>query len=356
VFCVECGKDVETDDELRGGICIDCFLERNQPMVVPDVVDLVRCPTCGASLRKSRWSAASDAEGDEDEVQQQDAADAAEEAVGVIDGARVRSMDVTIRREARSAFSVNILAEVSIMGQEVTTEGHTRVRIRGELCPVCSRKAGQYFEALIQFRGVTNRPATDMELERARTYVLSEIERQSATNRDVYLVREEQMHSGMDFYISTQTSAAQIARGLVGMFSARTTSSTKLTGRKDGRDVVRVTHAVRLPELRRGDYALLKGQMYRVLSATAKEATVNPAAGEGKRRHLARGERQALVLVGDMDSPEEGVVVSASGNEVQVLDPLTMRTVDLIVPAGFDLEGRESVRVVRWEDQLYLVE
>lgn len=355
MFCVECGLEVGTDDELRGGLCIDCFLERNPPLVVPEVVDLVRCPTCGSSHRRGGWSAPSDSDGEGEEVIQHDAADAAEEAVAVIDGAQVRSMDVAIRREARSAYSVDVVAEVALMGKVVTARGHTRVRIRGELCPTCSRRAGQYFEALIQFRGVPDRPPTDMELERARTYVVTELERMAAASRDVYLVKEEAMHGGLDFYISTQPAAAQISRGLAGLFSAKATSSSKLTGRKDGRDVVRVTHAVRLPDLRRGDLVLLRGQAHRVLSASTKDATVEPAAGEGRRRHLARDERQELVLVGDVDAPQEAVVVSQAGGELQVLDPLTMRTVDLAVPEGFDLEGRDTVMVVRWEEQLYLV-
>jgi nonsense-mediated mRNA decay protein 3 len=356
VFCVECGKDVETDDELRGGICVDCFLERNPAIQVPNVVDLVRCPTCGSSQGRGGWSSPSEAEGDADEVLQQDVGDAAEAAVGVVDGGMVRSMDMIIRREAKSAFFVTIEAEVGLMDQVVTAGGSTRVRVRGELCPVCSRRAGQYYEALIQMRGTGKRPATDSELERGRRYVLSEIDRLAAGSRDVYLVKEERMHGGMDFYISTQPAAAQISRGLAGIFSATVSSSTKLTGRKDGKDVVRVTHAVRLPELRRGDYVLLKGTLYRVLSASVKDATVDVAAGEGKRRHLARGDRQDLELVGDTDHPEEAVLVSSTGAEVQVLDPLSMRTVDLPLPKGYDLEGRETVRVVRADDQLYLVD
>lgn len=350
---------METDDELRGGLCVDCFLERNEVIVVPKVVDLVRCPTCGSSHGRRGWSQPREAEGDEedgDEVLHDDVVDAAEAVVQVVDGSRLRSMDVTVHREARSAFSVHIHAEVGLMGQTVEAEGGTRVRVRGEQCPICSRKAGQYFEALIQFRSTGHRPATDAEMDRARRHVHGEIERLSAASRDVFLVREERIHGGLDFYISTQAAAAQISRGLAGMFSATATSSTKLTGQRDGKEVVRVTHAVRLPELRRGDYVLFRGQLHRVLSASAKEATMDPAAGTAKRRHLSRGERGELQLVGDMDCPEEAVVVSSGGTEVQVLDPSSMRTVDLVVPPGYQLEGMVTVRVVRAEDQLFIVD
>jgi nonsense-mediated mRNA decay protein 3 len=182
------------------------------------------------------------------------------------------------------------------------------------------------------------------------------VERLSASSRDVGLMKEEEMHGGLDFYITSQPAAAQISRGLAALFGARATSSTKLTGRRDGRDVLRVTHAVRLPELRRGDYALLRGTLLRVVSASDKEATVDPAAGTAKRRHLSRGELRDLRLVGDADCPEEAVVVSTSGGEAQVLDPVSMRTVDVRVPEGFVIEGRETVDVVRAEDQLHIVE
>ena len=120
--------------------------------------------------------------------------------------------------------------------------------------------------------------------------------------------------------------------------------------------MVRVTHAVRLPDLRRGDYVLHRGAMLRVVSASTKEATVDPGAGTGRRRHVSRGELQEIQFVGDRDSPEEAVVVSTTGAEAQVLDPRSMRTVDLAVPEGFAMEGREIVMVVRVEDQLYIVE
>lgn len=351
---------MEDEGDLRGGLCVDCFLLRNPVMQVPGVVDLVRCPTCGAVHGRGGWSGPGrdggvGGEGEEEAVQHA-AATAAEDVVEVVEGGTVRSIDVRVRREARSVFSVDLTAEVEVMGEVVGAQANTRVRVKGELCPVCSRRSGQYYEALIQFRGAPDRPATDRELERARAYVMDELDRLSATSRDVFLVKEEGMHGGLDFYISTHSAAAQIARGLVSMFSASSGSSTSMAGRRDGKDVVRVTHAVRLPGLRRGDYVLLGSQVLRVLSASPKDATVEPAGGAGRRRHLTRGDRDSLVLLGDRDAPEEAVVVSSSEGEVQVLDPASMRTVVLLVPEGYDLEGRETVRVVRSEDALHIVD
>jgi len=348
---------VDDEGDLRGGLCVDCFILRNPVMQVAEVIDQVRCPTCGAMQGRGGWtSPTGNDEGGDGEALQHAVAAAAEAAVEVVDGGRLRSLDVRVHQEARSVFSVDLSAEVELMGQVTGAQATTRVRIKGELCPVCSRRSGQYYEALIQFRGTPERPPTERELQRARAYVMEELERLFSSSRDVFLVKEEAIHGGLDFYISTHAAAAQIARGLVSMFSASSASTTTMAGRRDGKDVVRVTHAVRLPELRRGDYVMLGDRLLRVLSASPKEATVEPAGGPGRRRHLTRRDRASLVLVGDSDSPEEAVVVSSSEGEVQVLDPVSMRTVVLLVPEDYILEGRETVRVVRSADTLHIVE
>jgi NMD protein affecting ribosome stability and mRNA decay len=116
-----------------------------------------------------------------------------------------------------------------------------------------------------------------------------------------------------------------------------------------------VTHIVRLPTLRRGDIVHLKGEALRVLSASRKEVSVEPAAGEGRRRHLSRGDLDLLELLGDVDATEEAVVVSSTEIEVQVLDPVTFKTVEIPIPQGFDLTGRETVSIIRREETLFLV-
>jgi nonsense-mediated mRNA decay protein 3 len=355
-FCVECGKDADTDDQLKDGLCLDCFLDRNPPIELPEVIDIVRCPTCGSVRRKGGWTnvAGVDME-DADAAMRGDVSDAIEEALAVVDGGSLRSLDLEIHPESRSAFSVEVLAEVSLMGQVVHAPASTRVRLHGEQCPVCSRVAGGAFEAVIQFRGTKDRPASSEELELAHEHVASEVDRLAAIAREVSLVKVEKIHGGLDFYLSTQAAGASIAKGLASRFNASTSSTSTTVGRKDGRDTLRITHLVRMPELRRGDLVLLRGEALRVLSASRKEVTVEPAAGEGRRRHLSRGDLDLLELLGEGGSYEDAVVVSHTGAEVQVLDPVTLRTIELPLPKGFELEGRETVKVVRREDRLYLV-
>ena len=61
---------------------------------------------------------------------------------------------------------------------------------------------------MIQLRGTKDRPPTSKELERARTYVTDEINRLAAQSREVGLVKQEEIHGGLDFYLTSQSAAA----------------------------------------------------------------------------------------------------------------------------------------------------
>jgi len=286
----------------------------------------------------------------------QDAAtNTVEDALQVVDGGLVRSMQIRAHPETPSIYRIDVDAEVAFMGQVVPAQASTSVRIKGEMCQPCSRRAGMYYEAVIQLRGTKDRPATSDELDRARTFVSDEINRLGAQSRKVALIRIEDLHGGLDFYLTSNSAASQVAKSLCGMYNASSSTSTTMAGRRDGKEIVRVTHLVRMPELRRGDYVMLRDQMLRVVAARPKTVAVEVAGGVGKRRQLGRAEQQQLKFVGDAASAEEAVLVSATDKEIQVLDPVTLATVDVKLPEGYEVVGRETVLVVRTGDTLFLV-
>jgi nonsense-mediated mRNA decay protein 3 len=363
MFCVECGRELKEEEELLGGICLTCFNERHPAIQLPPIIDLVRCPHCGAVYLRGGWRNVPTVDADggghvSSEVGS--AVPAVEAAVGealsVVEHGTLRDTAIQVRPEDSRAYAVEVTAEVTIAGEVVSHVAATRVRVRGEMCPVCSRRAGSYYEALVQFRGDPGRPATTEDLREAEVLVGSELERLSEASREVFLVKQEERHGGLDFFISTQAAGAQVARTLAQRFNAAVSTSTSMAGRKDGRDLVRVTHAVRMTDLRRGDYVMLKDELLRVQTARSQTATVEPAAGEGRRRQVARDDRSRLVVVGTDQDVTEAVVVSESPGELQVLDPVTLKTVELRIPPGYVRGDDETVRVLRVEDSLHLVD
>ena len=78
-------------------------------------------------------------------------------------------------------------------------------------------------------------------------------------------------------------------------------------------------------------------------------------AGRGAAEAFARTEVGfAAEVVHNYACVVEAVVVSSSPGEVQLLDPQTMRTVDLRTPPGFKLEGRETLGVLKREGRLMI--
>jgi nonsense-mediated mRNA decay protein 3 len=363
MFCVECGRECVGEEALVGGLCLQCFLERNPLVRLPEVIDLVRCPHCGAVKAKGGWRdapgpsrgrRARDEAPSEEEAISSAVSAAVEDALEVIEDAELISLASKADQVDRRAFHADVQAEVRICGQTIVQEASTHVRLRPEACTVCSRRKGSYYEAIVQIRGARTRPATEAELESARTLVEEETARMEAASRETHLVKVEEERGGLDFYISTQSAGSLVARALAARFGGSIATSTSKGGRMDGRDLVRTTHKVRMRDLRQGDYVLVEGALHRVASATDKDATLVPAAGRGKRRTVTRSEREGLVLAGTEADVREAVVVSSTERELQLLDPDTLKTVELMAPTGFSLDGRESVGVLRHEGSLLL--
>jgi len=407
MFCVECGREVGDEGTIVGGLCLACFLERNPLLKVREVVDLVRCPHCGAMKARGGWKdpkgpaaprgqrrgrsrkggrggaaprgdggdgrsdgridgridgrsdGGGGGDGGADEAAEAGSmrlavTGAVEETIEVIDGASLVSLAFDVIQEDRRSFVVTVKAELSMSGEAVTQDLETHVRLRPESCPVCSRRMGSYYEAIVQFRGAKSRPATEADLAVAHALAEGEGARLEAASRESHIAKVEELKGGFDIYVSTQSAGSKLARVLASRFGASISTTTTLAGRKEGRDLLRTTHLVRMPDIRQGDYVLFDGELHRVQSSTEKEALLAPVPGEGKRRTVSRSDREGLVLVGVESDVTEAVVVSSSKGEVQLLDPESFKTVELRTPPGFSPEGRETLGVLRREGRLMI--
>src|SRR5439155_173817 len=70
---------------------------------------------------------------------------------------------------------------------------------------------------------------------------------------EAFVSRIEEVHGGLDCYVSTNALAKGLARDLAGAFGGTVTASPKLFGQRQGREVYRVTALVRLPAFQKGD-------------------------------------------------------------------------------------------------------
>jgi len=271
------------------------------------------------------------------------------ENMSVVDDAKV--FDLTIHRDERDDYLMylGVQADVEHLGLEFKQEYSCELRVTYGVCNRCSRQSGNYFEAIIQFRG-GKRSLTTEELEYAVVHVQEKIEHSTAEN--AFISHIDEIHKGLDFYIGDKSIGKELARDLQHHFGSHYQESHSLAGRKDGKDIYRSTYLVRLLDLRKGDFVRHKeiDSIHLLEKITEKSATIMDLSTE-IRRNIAEKEIEKLRRVhGDT---VEAVVVSTGDGEAQVLDPMSFKTVTVLTPRP--LKSGETIRFFRCEDGLFQI-
>lgn len=340
MFCVECGKEGKTYDSL----CAQCFLSRNRFTEIDDHIDLTRCSHCLEFLIDGDWASFN--------TMEEAVADIAVRSIKVRDRASVESIEVDVRPLDRNNYEAAMGVVVEVEDLKKAENLVATIRVKGASCPKCSKIMGSYFESIIQVR-TRDRSMSDEEKDAILSEIEEIVERASEDNRDLFISRLEELHGGFDVYLSSNNLGRSISRELAAAHGAETKESSSLVGKKEGKDVYRITFLVRLPAYRLHDVISYEGEMYFVEAVSS---------GSTRLRDLIR-HQQLTLPNSDLEKAKvraresdilEAVVVSESEGELQVLHPITYRTVEVKRPLGFRTQG-DTVRVFSHEGELYLI-
>jgi nonsense-mediated mRNA decay protein 3 len=328
-YCVECGKEATL-----GKLCASCFDKKHELVRVPENVDITLCAHCGGHQRGPSWVRVDKLEA----VQH-----ALEGAIEVDASAKLDVLDVNLREEDKKNYTAELQFIFKIDNTDFRREGRTRVRIKQGVCGNCSKQKGMYFEAVLQVRPPER--GNEELVEQAAEIVRSEVDRAAD---EVFVSKEESMHGGVDFYLSSKGAGKSIAKLLQSRFGGEVTTSSRLQGQKDGRDVYRMTFLFRFPAFGLGSVLKLAGKLFQVVSlgppmAIADLATLQErSVMSGELRSATKVEAETLTAT----------IVSREEKEVQVLDPETMRTVTLLRPPGVE-DDAEEMLVVKTPDGVH---
>ncbi|MCI4349281.1 MAG: 60S ribosomal export protein NMD3, partial [Thermoplasmata archaeon] len=165
--------------------------------------------------------------------------------------ASIRTVDWTDASVHPLMREVDGVVHLRFRGMERTEPVRLTVKIEHRTCPTCSRRAGHFYAATIQLRGGDDAPrekapARRERLQQSWASVLHEIRApwKSAISWT------EDLPEGIDLYLTDVLSARSIARVLKRALGARLVESATLWGRKNGKDVYRVTFCARVPMVR----------------------------------------------------------------------------------------------------------
>ncbi len=227
-FCPLCGRQTEV---FIDSICTECFL-RTIKLIDPRAmrVSLGLCRSCGSYFRGGEKTSIEDA------------------------------VVYSVKRELRRRYG-DIRCDVELIGRK---EKRARVRVKAELkgviveqtgeigldiktgsCDRCNRIAGGYYAAIVQVRA-QNRQPTYEELITASKIA------ESALEEPEFISKQQLLKHGLDIYVSSMACGRRMSREIVKHLGGSFRESRKLYGRKDGRNIYRVSFSVRLPGLDEG--------------------------------------------------------------------------------------------------------
>ncbi|MGQ9587950.1 MAG: 60S ribosomal export protein NMD3 [Thermoplasmata archaeon] len=332
MFCVECGRE----GELIGSVCMECYAKKHAQVSLPDHVDLILCAHCSSMLTHRGW---------EDVGSVREAAQIAiEHALVVSKDAEVSGTRVQLMEKDERNLEAKVTALLTAHGSEFERELRTIVRLKRGSCDECSKQHGKYYEAILQVRG-PERSLPERTASGVERLVRDRVGAMRKSRREVFLSKVDRVKGGLDFYFSTIPVARSVAKELQEMLCAEYKESSSLWGRKDGKDVHRMTFMVRVPGFGPGD-VIGYGSKYYYVRGMSRGVVHAVDLSTGEERAVRLKETGGCALVCSKAEIGRAVVIMDSENELQVLDPETMSTIDVKKPAGFSRKG-EQVRLVK---------
>ena len=236
-FCVVCGR---TGRPLSDGVCAECAADRTTLVSVPEQVEVVLCPQCGARWSRGRWtrSGASTVLSSED----------LEPFLTVHPEVGVRRLRWEERSHRASIRELAGEADVRFRGLERTVPLTLRARVVARTCTDCGRRSGRYYTAVIQLRGeAAPRTRQPKELRRRLDRVWDALWAEARADWRTAVGWREELKEGWDVFFSDTLAARSVARLAKQRFGVGVIESASLFGRKNGVDVYRVTFCLRFP-------------------------------------------------------------------------------------------------------------
>ena len=334
--CPECGN--ETEKTVRN-VCPECFGKRLNLFDLPQVLHARICPRCGAHYYKSKWEDL----GTPEEV----AVLTAEEHLSVAD--ILENVSVGMHAHPRSPYIFDVSVDVEGDAEGVTyyKDAKTEVRIKREACDMCSRRAGGYFEGILQIRA-NNRTITKEEVTKCLKLVEEAMLSQLKKGDKLAFVTDTMtFKDGADVYIGSAKAGRHVCKHIIEELGGTVAESYTLAGMKDGREMYRTTFAMKLPEFKKDDVVYFEDKVIEIKNCGKRVTGTNLM---NSSNFFIDGEHFKNVrLLGNTADAKNAVLVAVEENAIQILDPETFETVTIKKPMLFNALPGSEIKIFKTE-------
>ena len=333
-FCIVCGGDGELTP---GRLCEGCFRERTTLSTLSETLQVFRCPKCSMILQEGRWGRLEPEEMYHGLIQQGLQVDSRAEAMGI--GIHSEPVD---DRNARLEVQVGGFID----GLEFSDEHSTIVRVSDAVCPTCTRKAGNYYEAPVQLRS-SGRRLSKEELAVLRD-TLDELLERMDPDPMFFITKEGAVTGGWDVVLGSKSLSRSWARHLIKRFGGSKKETNTVVGHKDGEDVTRLTVLYRKPAFDIGDVIRFRSEDWLVATWQKDGATLHSVARRERIGATWRDLEKANVVSRIVEQLDVEVM-NRDSSAAEFLDPRDWKMRTIALP--FDDNGSsESLRIALISD------
>jgi nonsense-mediated mRNA decay protein 3 len=139
------------------------------------------------------------------------------------------------------------------------------------VCPACTRKAGSYFESIVQLRSA-GRKLNASEIKEVRD-TLDEMLHEMEPDPMFFITSEGPVTGGWDMQLGSKAMARSWGKRLTQKFGGTIKETSTVVGANDGIEVTRLTLSYRKPAYSIGDVIKLKGDLW-LISRWQKDGPV----------------------------------------------------------------------------------
>ncbi|HIH61361.1 MAG TPA: hypothetical protein HA298_01560 [Methanobacteriales archaeon] len=343
-FCIKCGR---SNTQLFKGLCRECFLKEYKPLEVPERIEVEVCPHCNAQLINGKWTGRGIPE---DEIIYR----ALEN--NIIKKVEDIIIDLEILQKRGTISSCLVRAEAKILGEKITQDFYTEVRLKKRACPYCSRYKSGYYEAVIQLRA-DERSLELEEIKKAEQLINKTLQKSWGKDKLAYLAKKTRQKEGADYYIGSYKAAKRVITALREEFGGIVGESPKLMGRdkSTGKNIYRIWISFKLPKFKEGDFISYKGRTGLIKAMDSHGILFYDLDRQEMSTVLWR-EYQRIERIATPADIKKTTVTAISPSRIQILDPISYEPIDLKLKPGMEnLKIGDQVSVIQINNKTYIL-
>ncbi len=324
-FCVVCASE---DELTKDRLCIPCFKDRTALSKLPETIQGFRCPKCMMYMQDGRWGHHESDEYHEGLVGETLEVENRAEALGI--AIMTEGID-----ERNTRLSVQVTGLID--GVEFEDIHFSIARISNSVCPTCTRKAGNYFEATVQLRS-SGRKLTEDELTSLRgtfdTYLES-----IDPDPMFFISKEGKVSGGFDVVLGSKSLARGWTKHLLRRFGGTSKETNSVVGRKDGEDLTRLTISYRKPAFNLGD-VIRRQDRYWLIFAWQKDGAVISSIDRQERTGLTWRDLEKTSVESEAKNHLEVEILKRDSSAADFMDPNDWKVRTVSLP--YDDDGSQA--------------